>query len=101
MDGEMNKRKNRLFRVSVFFVLFPFSFIAGPGNIVCQDFDPDDGLDLFGVPKNSAASATAGKDQSCDSNFCSETDSIQHHALRNVHSQPLTSEPILLVSLRC
>ncbi len=100
----MKKRKNRLFRVLVFFALFPFSFIAGPGYIDCQDFDPDDGLDFFGVPKNSAASATAGKDQlsvSCLSNFCSKTDSIQHHPLRNVHSQPLASEPILLVPLRC
>ncbi len=100
----MKKRKSKLIRVLVFFVLFPFAFIAGPGYVDCQDLNPDDGVDLFGVPRDSTGSTTAGKDQvlvSCLSNLCSMTDSIQHHPLRNEHSQLFIQDLILSVALRC
>ena len=100
----MKKRENRLFGVLVFFVLFPFSLVAGPGYIEYEDLDSDDGLDLFGVPRDSIGSTTAGKDRelvSCLTNFCSKTDSIQHHPLRNKHSQLFIQDLILSVALRC
>jgi len=100
----MKKTKSSLFRVLAVFVLFPFSFIAGPGYVEWEDLDPDDGLDLFEIPQNLVAWETLRKDRpsvSCPSDFCPNADSIQCHSSLNTYSRPFIPGPTLSDPLRC
>jgi len=97
-------KKNSLFRVLAYFVIFPFLFAAAPDYDEYEDLDPDVSLGLFALPQDSEDSETTDKDSTSIcffSNFSSKTHPIRYHQSWNTYSQPFTSELILSVSLRC
>ncbi len=98
------KRKNSLFGVLSFFLLFPSLFFAGPEYVECEDLDDDDSLNLFGIPQNSVASGIIRRDLPSIrifSDFCFKTHATPYHPSWSIYSEPFISEPILLVTLRC
>ncbi len=97
-------KKNSLFRVLVYFVLFPFLLAALPKYDEREDLDPGVSLDLSATPIGSAGSPTIHKDRSSislSSKFCSKTHPMRSHQSWNTYPQPFTSELISSVTLRC
>ena len=96
-------KKNSLFRVLAYFLLFPFLLVAGPDYDEYQFRDPDVSLGVYALSQDSKDSATIDKPTaSCSfSNFCSKAHPIRHHQSWNTYSQSDTSELIFSVTLRC
>jgi len=75
-----------------------------PEYVECEDLYPDEFLDLFGIPENSVASSAILKlhpSVFSFSDFHPKAHAFQCHHLENPYPQPVASELILSVSLRC
>jgi len=99
----MSKKKS-LFRVLAYFVLFPFLFAAAPDYDDYEDLDPAVSLGVYALLQDSEDSETIDKDNASIcffSDLCLKTHLIRYDQSWDTYSQPLTSELILSVTLRC
>ncbi len=98
------KNRIRLLRGLLFFTLFPSFIFGGAQYVECQDFYPDEILDLFGAPINSGSSLTISK---CHPsvywffNLLGNTHSVQCHELGDLYLEGFGSELVLSATLRC
>jgi len=79
-------------------------FSTAPQYVECEDFFPDEVLDLFAITQNNLPSSNILKHHLSVFwffNFCGETHSIQRYQSQNLYSQPFTPELIFSVTLRC
>ncbi len=98
------KNRNWLLRVLSFFTLFSSLIFGGAQYVECQDFYPDEILDLFGTSNNSGGSLTIFKYHPsvyCFFNLLANTHSVQYHESGDLYLEGFNSELVLSATLRC
>jgi hypothetical protein len=94
--------KNDFFKVFFFLILFSPLSCTAPLYVECQDLYPDEYLDLFGIVDSAPALTTILAIQpGIFPDLVSDNPIFRRHHSGTFSSQPLVSELVLSLSLRC
>ncbi len=95
-------KNERLPRSLLWCILYASLIITVPQYVACEDLYPGEVLDLFGIPSSSLCSSSSLKYRPSVATLSDLNGvSVKCHQPGNPYVELVTSEPVLLVILRC